>query len=69
MISIAEFAHLVRDLLAPGKPGRILGTPQPAAARNRYVPSIAKIQALRGLRVSVPLAESIIRAASAHRPA
>jgi dTDP-glucose 4,6-dehydratase len=69
VISIAELAHLVRDLLAPGKPVRILGTPQPAAARNRYVPSIAKIQALHGLRVSVPLAESIIRAASAHRPA
>jgi hypothetical protein len=48
---------------------RILGTPLPAAARNRYVPSIAKIQTLHGLRVSVPLAESIIRAASAHRPA
>lgn len=69
MISIAELAHLVRDLLAPGKPVRILGTPLPAAARNRYVPSIAKIQALHGLRVSVPLAESIIRGASAHRPA
>ncbi len=69
VISIADLAHLVRDLLAPGKPVRILGTPQPAAARNRYVPSIAKIQALHGLRVSVPLAESIIRAASAHRPA
>jgi len=67
VISIAELAHLVRDLLAPGKPVRILGTHQPAAARNRYVPSIAKIQALHGLRVSVPLAESIIRAASAHR--
>jgi dTDP-glucose 4,6-dehydratase len=69
VISIAELAHLVRDLLAPGKPVRILGTHQPAAARNRYVPSIAKIQALHGLRVSVPLAESILRAASAHRPA
>lgn len=69
VIGIAELAHLVRDLLAPGKPVRILGTPLPAAARNRYVPSIAKIQTLHGLRVSVPLAESIIRAASAHRPA
>ena len=30
VISIAELSHLVRNLLAPGKQVRIVGTPQPA---------------------------------------
>lgn len=59
VISIAELAHLVRDLLAPGKPVRILGTPQPATARNRYVPDISKARRLHGLTVTIPLAEAI----------
>ncbi|MFM7640017.1 MAG: NAD-dependent epimerase/dehydratase family protein [Cyanobium sp.] len=59
VVSIAELAHLVRDLLAPEKPVRILGSPQPAAARNRYVPDISKSQRLHGLKVSVPLGEAI----------
>ncbi|MEB3353745.1 MAG: NAD(P)-dependent oxidoreductase, partial [Cyanobacteriota bacterium] len=67
VISIAELAHLVRDLLAPEKPVRILGSPQPAAARNRYVPDITKIQTQHGLRVSVPLSEAIVSAAQAQR--
>ena len=69
VVSIAELAHLVRDLLAPEKPVRILCSPQPAAARNRYVPDITKIQTQHGLRVSVPLAEAIVTAARSRRPA
>lgn len=66
VISIADLAHLVRDLLAPEKPVRILGTPQPSAARNRYVPCIAKIMSLHGLYVRVPLAEAILHTVQAH---
>lgn len=62
VVSIAELAHLVRDLLASDKPVRILGSPQPAAARNRYVPDISKARRLHGLKVSVPLAEAILYA-------
>jgi len=60
VISIAELAHLVRDLVAPGKPVRILGTPQPAAARNRYVPQIEKIKAMHRLSITVPLDQAIL---------
>ena len=61
VISIADLAHLVRDLLATNKPVRILGQPDPEAARNRYLPDIRKVQQQLGLRVTVPLAEAIRR--------
>jgi dTDP-glucose 4,6-dehydratase len=35
LISIAALAHSVRYILAPNKPVRILGQPNPGAARNR----------------------------------
>ena len=66
VVSIAELAHLVRDLIAPAKPVHILGTPQPAAARNRYVPDIRKARELHDLRVTIPLAEAIRDTARAH---
>lgn len=69
VVSIAELAQLVRDLLAPEKPVRILGTPQLGAARHRYVPDIAKVQTLHGLSVCVALSEAILSAARAHRQA
>jgi dTDP-glucose 4,6-dehydratase len=59
VISIVDLAHLVRDVLAPDKPVRILGQPDPSAARNRYVPDIRKVQQQAGLSVTVPLAEAI----------
>ena len=59
VISIADLAHLVRDLLAPAKQVRILGTPQPAGARNRYVPSIEKIASHHSLSPQVSLSEAI----------
>ena len=61
VISIAALAHLVRDILAPDKPVRILGQPDPGAARNRYVPDISKARQQLGLSVTVPLAEAIRR--------
>jgi len=65
VISIAELAHLVRDLVAPEKPVHILGAADPFAVRNRYVPSIRKIQALHGLRPEVSLEQAILSTADA----
>ena len=59
VISIAELAHLVRDLLAPSKQVRIMGRPQPAGARNRYVPSIDKIKMHCSISPAVSLEHSI----------
>jgi len=35
VVSISELAYLVRDLLSPDKPVRILGAPQTIKDRNR----------------------------------
>ena len=59
VISIADLAHLVRDVLAPEKPVHILGKPDAGASRNRYVPDIRKAQQQLGLSVTIPLAEAI----------
>ena len=67
VISIADLAHLVRDILAPDKPVHILGQPNPGADRNRYVPDIRKAQQELGLNVCIPLAEAIRRTGEAHR--
>lgn len=66
-VSIAQLAHLVRNLVAPDKQVRILGQGQDAQGRNRYVPDISKARQELGLRVTIPLAESIHRTAEAHR--
>ena len=67
VISIAELAHLVRDLLAPDKPVRILGVAaKDSAVRNRYIPEIRKAREELGLHVTIPLAEAIRRTATAH---
>ena len=67
VISIAALAHLVRHILAPEKPVRILGQPAPGAARNRYVPYIHKAHQELGLNVTIPLAEAIRRTGEVHR--
>ena len=59
-ISVAEAAHLVRDILAPGKQVNIKSNPlADNADRNRYVPDISKAKIELGLDVTVPLAEAI----------
>ena len=68
VISIAELAHLVRDLIAPGKPVHILGVADQTAARNRYVPDINKIEAMHGLRAEISLAQAILSTADALKP-
>jgi len=67
VVSIADLAHLVRDLIAPDKPVRILGKADPSHARNRYVPDITKARRELGLVVTISLAQSIRRSADAHR--
>ena len=67
VVSIAQLAHLVRDLIAPEKPVHILGQPNAATARNRYVPNISKARQLHGLKVTVPLAVAIQQTAHAHQ--
>jgi UDP-glucuronate decarboxylase len=67
VVTIAELAHRVRDLLAPNKPVRVQGQRQDTSGRNRYVPDIRKAHAELGLGVTIPLAESIRRTGAAHR--
>lgn len=62
-LTIAELAHQVRDLLAPGKPVHIAAAANTGSFRNRYVPSIAKAQAELGLRLQYTLAQSVQHAA------
>jgi dTDP-glucose 4,6-dehydratase len=67
LISIRDLAHLVRDLVSPGKTVRILGQPVDNAESNRYVPDISKIGRELGLRPSFSLEQSIWDAADAAR--
>jgi len=67
VISIAELAHLVRDLIAPEKPVRIHGVPDHTAARNRYVPDIKKININHGLHPQISLRKAISDIAESHR--
>jgi UDP-glucuronate decarboxylase len=67
VISIADLGHLVRDILAPGKPVAILGQADPSAVRNRYVPDIRKAHQELGLNVTIPLSEAIRRSGEAYR--
>lgn len=60
VISIAELAYLVRDLLAPEKEVCILSKADPSSKRNRYVPSITKIRDLHGLRPEIELEDAIL---------
>jgi dTDP-glucose 4,6-dehydratase len=66
-ISIADLAHLVRDLVSPGKRIRILGQPVNDAERDRYIPDISKIHHQLGLWPSISLEQSILDAAAAAR--
>ena len=65
VISIADAAHLVRDILAPEKKVHIKGAPlADNADRNRYVPDISKAKLELGLEVTIPLAQAIKLSAS-----
>lgn len=67
VISIGGLASLVRDLVAPDQPVRILTMHEAKPGRQNYVPSIKKARELHGLKVMVPLREAIIKTAEANR--
>ena len=67
VISIADLAHLVRDLAAPDKPVRILGHPTASFSRNRYVPDITKARDMHSLKVNTPLSTAILQTVRAHQ--
>jgi dTDP-glucose 4,6-dehydratase len=64
-ISIADLAHLVRDIIAPGKPIRIRGATDRNKDRNLYIPSIQKAREEFGLDAIVSLADAIRTTANA----
>ncbi len=66
-ISIADLAHLVRDIVSPGKPVRILGKAIGNEERNRYVPDTRKAQRDLGLVGTISLEQSILATVAAHR--
>jgi len=66
-ISILDLAHLVRDLIAPGKRVEVLKSGDGTAARQYYVPDISKITKALGVRKTISLKDSILKAAQANR--
>lgn len=66
VISIADLAYLVRDLVAPQKQVQVLGQSGAPGSRNRYVPRITKIEELHGLRVETNLEQAIQEVARMH---
>lgn len=63
-ITIADLAHKVRDLIAPGKTVRIMGSTILQNHRNRYVPSITKAINEIGTNLLYTLDDSILDASS-----
>jgi UDP-glucuronate decarboxylase len=66
VISISDLAYLVRDLLAPTKTIDILGQPDIARSRSRYVPSVNRILNAYGLTPQFSLEQSILSCLPAH---
>ena len=59
-ISIADLAHLVRDIVSPEKQVHVKSQLlADNVFRNRYVPDISKAKIDLGLQITVPLAEAI----------
>jgi UDP-glucuronate decarboxylase len=58
-ISVAQLAHRVRDLLAPGKAVRVLGQPS-SGPRSVYVPDVRKAAQSLGLGLRIGLDQAII---------
>lgn len=58
-VSIRELASLVRDIVHPTGAVHVLGTPDPAHQKMRYVPDTHRAQSELGLRESIMLADAI----------
>jgi dTDP-glucose 4,6-dehydratase len=63
-ISISDLAHLVRDIVSPSKPVRILSKPLDNLVRNRYVPDVSKIKKEMGLIPTISIEQAIRDAAN-----
>lgn len=61
VISIANLAYLVRDILAPSKPVHILSQTDTGTSRDRYIPDISKAKRDLGLMAKIPLSEAILQ--------
>lgn len=59
VISIAQLACLVRDILCPSKEVVILGSRSPGSVCNRYIPDITKIKNEFSLSVTTSLSHAI----------
>lgn len=62
-VSIAQLAHLVRDLLAPHKPVKVLGQVGSLSTRAFYLPNTEKARSELGLQLLFTLQDSIREAA------
>ena len=62
-ITIKDLAHLVRDIVSPGKSVRILGESKGNKERNIYVPNINRVRKELGLNVRISLEDSIRKTA------
>ncbi|MBN9367056.1 MAG: NAD(P)-dependent oxidoreductase [Comamonadaceae bacterium] len=67
-LSIAELAHQIRNLLAPGKPVHITAA-DTGSLRNRYVPCIAKARSELGLDLRYTLQDAVLETARFARAA
>lgn len=59
-ISVSELAHLVRELVSPGKPVRVLGGRRQCSSPDVYVPDITRARRELGLDVSIDLRHAIL---------
>lgn len=60
VVSISELAHMVRDLISPEKPVKVLGKNERKKSKvDRYVPDISKAKFELGLTIEFPLENSI----------
>jgi nucleoside-diphosphate-sugar epimerase len=66
-MTIAAAATRTADVLRPGLPIEIHGTPDPAAPLNSYVPDISRARAELALEITVPFDEALRRTAAWYR--
>ncbi len=59
-ISIADLAYLVRDIVSPAKPVKILGKSDANLISNQYLPDVSKIKKEMGLKETYTLEQSIL---------
>jgi dTDP-glucose 4,6-dehydratase len=66
-VSMSELAGMVRDVLAPGKPVRVLAAPGADNQRSRYVPRVDKIMRELGVTECIGLREALLSTGAHHR--